>query len=39
MNALGNTPGLLKVALRELADKFDAAQILSNVWSMGGQVR
>lgn len=35
MNAHGNNPSLLKVALRELADEFEAAPLLTNVWSMG----
>ena len=34
MNAHGNNPELLKVAMRELADEFEATPVLSNIWAM-----
>lgn len=37
VNAHGNNPELLKVALRELADEFEAAPVLTNVWSMAAK--
>lgn len=37
MNAHGNNPELLQVALRELADEFDATPILANVWNFGAE--
>ena len=37
MNAHGNNPELIKVALRELADEFEAAPILTNIWSMAAK--
>jgi len=37
LNGHGNNPGLLDVALRELADEFEAAPILANVWSLSAE--
>jgi creatinine amidohydrolase len=37
MNGHGNNPGILDVALRELADEFEAAPILANVWNFSAQ--
>ena len=37
MNGHGNNPGILDVALRELADEFEATPILANVWSFSAE--
>ena len=37
LNGHGNIPEMLQVALRELADEFEAAPVLVNVWSLGAE--
>jgi len=37
MNGHGNNPELLQVALRELADEFEATPILANVWNFSAE--
>lgn len=37
MNGHGNNPEFLQVALRELADEFEATPIMANVWRFGAE--
>jgi creatinine amidohydrolase len=37
LNAHGNNPPLLGTVLRELADEFEAAPVLGNVWAFGAE--
>lgn len=37
MNGHGNNPGILDVALRELADEFDSTPVLANIWTFSAE--
>jgi len=37
LNGHGNNPGILDVVLRELADEFEAAPILANLWAFSAE--